>query len=259
MPFLFIQLGFFDIIDILLVSFILFLIYKSLRGTVAMNIFVGLFMFYLLWLIVQAFEMKLVSTILGQFIGIGVVALLIVFQQEVRRFLLLIGTRNRVNHFLKLFNNYEEKDFSDEIVAACEYFVANKVGALIIIQQKDDLLQYADTGIVINADIKSELLKNIFFKNSPLHDGALIIRKSKILAASCILPISYRKNIPASLGLRHRAAIGLCDLSDAHIVVVSEETGNITFLKNGSFKIRVSLAELKKFLTKDFSGFVAEK
>lgn len=259
---LFIKLGFFDILDILIVALIFYEIYRLVKGTAAINIFAGIFTFYLAWLLVQALNMELISSILGQFIGMGVIALLIVFQQEVRRFLLLVGSRYNLQNIFnleKLFVKPGIQDtVSEAIVEACVNFSATKTGALIVFQQNTELSNYAQTGVLIKAKVTDELIENIFFKNTPLHDGAVIINDNKILAARCILPVSDRRDIPGSMGLRHRAALGLSSVSDAYVVVVSEETGNITFFKDGSYKVRVSPEELKKFLANDFSGFVTK-
>lgn len=259
---LFIKLGFFDILDILIVALIFYEIYRLVKGTAAINIFAGIFTFYLAWLLVQALNMELVSSILGQFIGMGVIALLIVFQQEVRRFLLLVGSRYNLQNIFNLEKLFVkpgiEETVSDAVVEACVHFSATKTGALIVFQQNTELYNYAQTGVLLKSKVTDELIENIFFKNTPLHDGAVIINENKILSARCILPVSDRRDIPGSMGLRHRAALGLSAVSDAYVVVVSEETGNITFFKDGNYKVRVSPEELKKFLSNDFSGFVTK-
>lgn len=259
---LFIKLGLFDILDILIVAFIFYQIYRLVKGTAAINIFAGIFTFYLAWLLVKAFNMELISSILGQFIGVGVIALLIVFQQEVRRFLLLIGSRYNLQNIFNLENLFAKPVIQDNvaeaIVEACVHFSQSYTGALIVFQQNTELYNYAETGVLLKARVTTELVENIFFKNTPLHDGAVIVNENKILAARCILPVSDRQDIPGSMGLRHRAALGLSSVSDAYVVVVSEETGNITFFKDGSYKVRVSPDELKNFLHNDFSGFVVK-
>jgi uncharacterized protein (TIGR00159 family) len=256
---LFIKLGFFDIIDILLVALIFFQLYRLVKGTVAINIFVGIFTFYLAWLLVKAFNMELISSILGQFIGMGVIALLIVFQQEVRHFLLLVGNKYNLQNIFNLERFLSKPSINDEvinsIVGACEYFAKTRTGALIVLARNSELFTYAQTGVILRSVVSEELLENIFFKNSPLHDGAAIIADNKVLAARCILPVSDRTDIPGSLGLRHRAAIGLSSLTDAYVVVVSEETGHISFVKGGDFKVQISSQELKSFLQDDFAGF----
>lgn len=259
---LFIKLGFFDVLDILIVAFIFYQIYRLVKGTTAINIFAGIFTFYLVWLLVRAFNMELISSILDKFISVGVIALLIVFQPEVRRFLLLLGSRYNLQNIFNLEKFFDkpgiQNEVADAIVEACINFSATKTGALIVLQQNTELNNYAQTGVLIKSKVSDELLENIFFKNTPLHDGAVIINENKILAARCILPVSDRRDIPGSMGLRHRAALGLSAVSDSYVVVVSEETGNITFFKDGNYKVRVSPEELKKFLYNDFTGFVVK-
>lgn len=257
---LFIKFGIFDVLDILIVAFIFYQIYRLVKGTAAINTFAGIFIFYLAWLLVRAFNMELISSILGQFIGMGVIALLIVFQQEVRRFLLLIGSKYNLQNIFNLESLFAKpaikEDVSEAIVQSCEYFSMTKTGALIVFAQNTELFNYAQTGVILRAKVTADLIENIFFKNTPLHDGAVIIAENKILAARCILPVSDKTDLPGSMGLRHRAALGLSAVSDALIVVVSEETGNITFVKDGSYKVRVSPEELRTFLHKDFTGFI---
>lgn len=260
---LFIKLGIFDVLDILIVGFIIYQVYRLVKGTAAINIFAGIFTFYLVWLLVRAFNMELVSSILGRFIGMGMIALLIVFQQEVRRFLLLLGSRYNLQNIFNLEKFFAKPVMQEEvavaIVEACEHFSQSYTGALIVFQQNTELYNYTQTGVSIKAQVTSELIENIFFKNTPLHDGAVIINENRIQAARCILPVSDRRDIPGSMGLRHRAALGLSSVSDAYVVVVSEETGHITFFKDGDYKIKVKPEELKQFLTNDFTGFVRNK
>lgn len=260
---LFIKLGVFDILDILIVAFIFYQVYRLVKGTAAINIFAGIFTFYVAWLLVRAFNMELISSILGQFIGMGVIALLIVFQQEVRRFLLLVGSRYNLQNIFNLEKLFVkpviQTTVSEAIVEACINFSATKTGALIVFQQNTELYNYAQTGVILKSKVTGELIENIFFKNTPLHDGAVIISDNRILAARCILPVSDRRDIPGSMGLRHRAALGLSSVSDAYVVVVSEETGNTTFFKDGNYKVKVSPEELKKFLNNDFTGWVMNK
>jgi len=258
----FITLGLFDILDILLVALLLYQVYLLIRGTVAINIFVGLFLFYLMWLLVRALNMELLSSILGQFIGVGVIALIIVFQQEIRKFLLLLGSRYNVNQKFSLENwfAFEDKGVQEEeiksIVGACEHMSKSKTGALLVLAKNTDLQSYAETGKLINSRVSGTLLESIFFKNSPLHDGAVLIANNRILAARCILPVTDSSNIPGSLGLRHRAAIGMSQATDSHVITVSEETGNISYIMGGNIKVRITTAELRTFLEGDFSGFI---
>lgn len=258
----FITLSFFDVLDILLVAFLLYQVYMLIRGTVAINIFVGLFLFYLMWLFVKALNMELLSSILGQFIGVGVIALIIVFQQEMRKFLLHLGSRYNFSQKFSFekWLSADEKSIKDKeldaIIESCESMSKSKTGVLIVITKRTDLYSFAETGQILKARISSSLLESIFFKNSPLHDGALILDNNRILAARCILPVTDNPNIPGSLGLRHRAAIGISQMTDAHVIVVSEETGNISYVMGGNIKVRISTEELRRFLNADYSSFV---
>ena len=251
---LFIQFRFLDVIDILLVSFIFFEIYRLVKGTVALNIFLGIFMIFLVWLIVKALKMELLGSILGQLFGVGVIAIIIVFQQEVRRFLLMLGSRYRTNKKFSLENLFSgQLKFASEstlhsIVDACRQMSLSKTGALIVIARQNELTEYIETGRLLDADISTELLRNIFFKNAPLHDGAVIIGLNRIKAARCILPISQNLEINPVLGLRHRAAIGISEQTDAYVIVVSEETGRISTATNGKLSEGISADDLFKIL-----------
>lgn len=244
-----------DVIDIFLVAFLLYQIYMLIRGTVAINIFIGIFVLYIIWLVVRVLNMELLSSILGQIIGVGVIALIIVFQQEIRRFLLFIGTRYLSKNKFSIENWLFPKQKNmvapvniEAIVKSCRHMSESKTGALIVIARKSELQYYAETGDIIDAETSSRLIENIFFKNSPLHDGALIIVNDKIRAVRCILPVTENLNIPARYGMRHRAAIGISEHSDALIVVVSEETGKISFVHEGDIKYGISSMELRELL-----------
>jgi len=252
---LFITIRFLDILDILMVAFILYQLYMLIKGTVAFNIFIGLFVVYLFWLLVRALNMELIDTLMGQFIGVGVLALIVVFQQEIRRFLLLIGTNDQVNRLLgteKLFASDRYKSASNQhlkmLVKACENMARTYTGALIVIAQNSELREYVRTGEKMNARISDALLETIFFKNTPLHDGAVIIIGNKIVAARCIMPITDKRDLDPTLGLRHRAAIGITEVTDALAIVVSEEKGKISVSRAGQIRLNVSLAELTKLL-----------
>lgn len=255
----FITIRFLDILDILLVAFLLYQIYNLIRGTTAINIFIGISTLYLLWLLVKALNMNLLSSILGQVIGVGVIALIIVFQPEVRRFLLIISTRyirNRKFSLEKLFS-FGEKELVevniDSIVSACSNMSAFKTGALIAISKRSDLMSFIRTGDVINADTSSRLLESIFFKNSPLHDGAVIIIKDKIAAARCVLPATDKIDLPPQFGMRHRAALGIAEKTDAVVILVSEETGAISFAKEEDIETNIGPNRLRQILEKEFS------
>ena len=258
----FITLGLFDILDILLVGFLLYQVYMLIKGTVGINIFVGLSLFYLIFLLVRALNMELLSGILGEFIGVGVIALIIVFQQEIRRFLLLLGSKYNLSQKFTLNNwfSFDDRGVREKeiksIVSACEHMSKTKTGALIVIAKTTDLQSYAETGQIIKARVSKNLLESVFFKNAPLHDGAVILANNRLLAARCILPVTDNTNIPGSLGLRHRAAIGMTQATDSHVITVSEETGNISYVMGGNIKVRITTAELRTFLEGDFSGFI---
>lgn len=252
---LFISIRILDIIDILLVALLFYQIYMLIRGTVAINIFLGIFTLYIFWLVVKALNMELLSSILGQIIGVGVIALIIVFQQEIRRFLLLLGTRyfskNRFSIEKMLMmkgDKYDTPVNIEAIVRACRNMAETKVGALIVVTQKSNLQLYAETGDIINAETSSRLIENIFFKNSPLHDGAMIIKNNLIYAVRCILPLTEKTNLSATYGLRHRAALGISEITDALVIVVSEETGKISFIFEGVITENISVVKLREIL-----------
>ena len=247
-----------DVIDIILVAIILFQLYKLIRGTAALSIFIGIFIIYMFWLIVKALNMELIGALMGQVIGVGVIALIVVFQQEVRRFLLVIGNRymnRRRFSFGKLFSSVEEETGSlieaEEIVRAAESMASKKTGALIVIGRKSSLDIYSEGGERIDAKISAELLETIFFKNSPLHDGAVLIEDGKIFAARCPLPITDRVSLPPKYGMRHRAAIGISEHTDSLVVVVSEESGTITVADAGDMKENLTPNELRQILLKE--------
>lgn len=244
-----------DIIDIFLVALILFQLYRLIRGTAALSIFLGIFFIYLFWLVVKALNMELISALLGQVIGVGVIALIIVFQQEVRRFLLVIGNKyissNRFS-FSRFFSLVRKEPGSprdaEEIVKACERLASTKTGALIVIGRKSSLDLYSEGGEILKAQISAELLETIFFKNTPLHDGAVLIESGQILAARCPLPTTEQLALPPRFGMRHRAAIGMSEHSDALIVVLSEETGYISVVDTGEIRENISPNDLRNIL-----------
>ena len=243
---LFVTVRFLDILDILLISFIMYEIYMLIKGTVAFNIFIAIILLYLLWLLVRALNMELLASLMGQVMGVGALALLIVFQQEIRRFLILIGTNNHVARFFKTDRLFQNKSSGQQVkmlAKACENMARSKTGALIIIAHKSELQEYVRTGEKINARISDALIETIFFKNSPLHDGAMIIVGNKIVAARCIMPITSRRDIAPSLGLRHRAAIGITEVTDAFAIVVSEERGQISVAEQGNIKENIPVTE----------------
>ena len=246
----FIPFTFIDLLDILLVAGLLFIVYKAMKGTNAPYIMVGIIMIYFSWVIVKALNMELLSTILGQIISVGVIALLVIFQPELRRFLFTLGMRQKELDFLTRFFSLNRKQSSTNtspIASACMDMSENKVGALIVFRRKDDLQFVIEGGIALDANITMSLIKNIFFKNAPLHDGAVIVDNNRIVAAKCILPVT-QSNVPKSYGTRHRAAIGLSEMTDAVVLVVSEETGAISIIKGGKIKSKIDPQKLNTLL-----------
>jgi diadenylate cyclase len=244
-----------DIIDIVLVALILYQIYRLIRGTSAFSIFIGIFFIYLLWLVVKALNMELITALLGQVIGVGVIALIIVFQQEVRRFLLVIGNRYITSSRFsigRIFSSVKDEPGStkeaEEIVRACDSMASKNTGALIVIGRKSSLDLFSEGGEILNARISAELLETIFFKNTPLHDGAVLIEGGIILAARCPLPVTDQVSLPPHFGMRHRAAIGMSENSDALIIVVSEESGFISVVDTGTIRENISPNVLRNIL-----------
>jgi uncharacterized protein (TIGR00159 family) len=255
---LFISLRFFDLLDILLVAFLLYQIYSLIRGTVAINIFVGILMVLFLWWLVRFLNMSLLSTILGSVIGVGAIAVIIVFQQEIRRFLLVLGTQDIFNRRYP-FQKYFNRNFSNisnpslkQISRACRNMSKTKTGALIVISNRSELVTYVQTGDIINGEISHRLLETIFFKNSPMHDGATIVVGNKIKAARCVLPINDDIALPAQLGLRHRAALSMSMETDCMVLIVSEETGNISYAKGSQLFTDLTHEVLFTTLAKEF-------
>jgi uncharacterized protein (TIGR00159 family) len=253
----FLDIRWLDVIDVLITAFLLYKIYDLLKGTVAINIFLGILAIYLLWwLCARVLDMKLLGGILGQFIGVGVLALIIVFQQEVRRFLILLGSKNifRDNRIAKrLFMRgfpFESDQKTDvkPIIKACASMAKSKTGAIIVIERKSDLSFYAETGDMLNADLSKRVIESIFFKNNPLHDGAIIVSGNKIKAARCVLPVTDNTELPAHYGMRHRAALGITEQSDAVAIIVSEETGTIAVAVDGKMQTGLDADRLEQYL-----------
>ena len=246
----FVPFTFVDLIDIILVAVIMYWIYRMTKGTNAPYILSGIIAVYLLWVVVRALNMELLSTILGQLISVGAIALIIVFQPELRRFLQMIGMRQKHFNFItRIFSTGEDTVQTNvvPIVTACREMSETKTGALIVIGQQSDLRLIAEGGIALDAKVSTSLIKNIFFKNPPLHDGAALIEGDRIVAAKCILPVT-QSDVPKSFGTRHRAAIGMSEISDAIIVVVSEETGTISVAIGGLLKRHLKPETLEKLL-----------
>jgi diadenylate cyclase len=258
--FSFLKFGIFDILDVVLVALIIYQLYNLIRGTIAANIFIGLITIYLLYMVVNALHMQLLTGILKKFADVGIIAVIIVFQQEVRRFLLLVGKNaslQRNKAWWKYFfgkadtekNNYAR---IKPIIDACKTMKQTRTGALIVFAKYYDEQFYQNSCEVLEAKISKRMLETIFQKNSPLHDGAVVISENKIKSASCILPVTEKSDLPTQFGLRHRAGIGVTEANDATAIIVSEETGEISYAKQGRIKMDISFAELEKLLNKDF-------
>ncbi len=252
----FINFRWLDIVDIFLVATLLFTTYKLLKGTAATNILLGIVAIFLLWKVVNALKMTMLSEILGAFISGGFIALIIIFQPEIREFLFALGTTSfwekygkKAGFLRKYFKDTYALDI-DPLIVACNRMSDIKQGALIVITRQNELKQYLNTGTLIDGLITSPLIENIFFKNSPLHDGAMIITKNRIKAAACIMPVT-KKRIKSSAGLRHRAAVGITEVSDAIAIIISEETGNISYSIKGEIKYNIQTSRLQSLLISD--------
>ncbi|WP_340076636.1 diadenylate cyclase [Leptobacterium sp. I13] len=249
-----------DVIDILLVAILLYYVYKLVKGTVAINIFIGIVIVYLIWKLTEALQMKMVSGILGGFMSVGLIALIVVFQQEIRKFLLMLGSTNLTGKrsFLKHIKLLKQDPLNTEtnveaIVAACERMGSTRTGAIIVIERNNHLEFVKSTGDKMSIEVTQPIIESIFYKNSPLHDGAIIIEGNYITATRVILPVSNERNIPLRFGLRHRAAIGISEKTDALVLVVSEETGQISYIKNGEFVLYKDIRELIATIRKDLA------
>lgn len=246
-----------DALDILIMALMLYYLFRIMRESGTINIFFGVLAFIVVWVLAsQILEMKLIGTVLDKFMSIGFLVLVILFQDQIKRFLVELGDHKRWRFLRKLFHHTNPGDRDADtrklvlpIVYACMSMSKSKTGALIVIQQEISLEQYEKTGDMIDALINSRLIENIFFKNSPLHDGALIAADGRLKAAGCILPVSHDANVPRSLGLRHRSALGIAQATDAIAIVVSEETGNISVAHRGKLSTRLSSADLEHKLS----------
>lgn len=257
----FLEFHFVDFIDTLLVSILLFKLYKLIKDSIALRIFIGFLLIYLAYLFVKATEMKLLTEILGQFMGLGVMTVIILFQQEFRKFLVLIGKGADFNNsfIARMFKSSSAVPKEDlvimPVIEAIKTLSQEKVGALIVFSHYEaEVKEYIDTGDLLQAQVSKLLLVTIFAKNTPLHDGAVIICKDKIVAAKCILPVSDNQDIPAHLGLRHRAAIGVTEAVDVGVLIVSEETGNVSFARRGSIYTQLSLIDARRLLLAYLTG-----
>lgn len=258
---LFLSFGINDAIDILLVAIMLYVSYNLVKGTSAISIFVGLALIYFAYIVIKAFDLQLLSSIIGKFVNVGVIAVMIVFQQEIRKFLLYLGSneflRNRNWKGLLKFNPAADEQGNQElnvdaIANACLSMSNTKTGALIIIERKSDLKFYINTGEIVDSGLTARMLENIFYKNSPLHDGAVIIKDNRIAAARCVLPVTEREDFPVNYGMRHRAAVGISENTDAIAISVSEQTGGISLTFRGEINSQLSREKLVFLLEKYF-------
>lgn len=257
------QIGFKDVVDIFLVAVLLYETYKLLRASGAVNLFVGILAFIITWFLVSyVFELELLGAIFNRVVSVGAIAIIIIFQDEIRTFFSRIGSRSNwhiFNQMSKRFKTVKHQQETDQsvmqIVLACKNMSKTQTGALIVITRRQDLRQYAQSGERLDAIISARLIENIFFKNSPLHDGALFITDGKLRSAGCILPVSKNPHIPQQLGLRHRAALGIAEKSDALAIVVSEETGHISYALGDDITVGVKPEDLEKLLSVEMNSF----
>ncbi len=253
----FLDFSFLDVLDIVLVAILMYYIYRLVKGTVAINIFLGIAIIFIIWKLTEALKMEMLSVILGKFLSGGVIALIIVFQQEIRKFLLMIGSTNYSTKrgFLKQLKFLKSEIHTEmdieSIVDACVEMGKTKTGALIVIARNNSLEAFKQTGDSMHIEINKPILKSIFYKNSPLHDGAIIIEDNIITATRVILPVARDANLPTRFGLRHRAAFGVSMQTDALVLVVSEETGKISYIKNGEFVLFNDTDKLIELLKED--------
>ncbi|MDG2052718.1 MAG: diadenylate cyclase [Flavobacteriaceae bacterium] len=248
-----------DIIDIVLVAFLLYYIYKLIKGTVAINIFIGIVIIYAIWKVTELLEMEMLSKILGGFLGVGMVALVVVFQQEIRRFLLMLGSTNfsARKKLLKQFRSTSDSKLIstiDAVTQACKKMSKSKTGALIVFKRNNSLDFVKSTGDKMFIEINQPIIESVFYKNSPLHDGATLIEDNVITATRVILPVTNENEIPERFGLRHRAAVSITEKTDAVCITVSEESGQISYIMDGNFVLFDDIEELNELLEKDLSS-----
>lgn len=245
--------GYMDIIDILLVAIVMYNLYRIVSKSGTGAIFKGVLAFMILWILIsQVLQMRLMGAILDTVVSVGLIVLVIIFQDEIRRFLMTLGSNRTFRFFARFFSSKDKSEISNSVVTslvlACMNMAKTYTGALIVLEQEIKLGQYEETGETLNADVSTRLIENIFFKNTPLHDGAMIIAGNKIKAAGCILPVSQNQDIPKSFGLRHRAALGISQETDASAIVISEERGKISFVNNGKIQANITPEKLQELL-----------
>lgn len=247
----FLDITWVDLADVTLVAILLYQVYKMIRGSLAVNIFLGILSLYLIYLVVRAAQMELLATILGQFMGVGVLAMIILFQPELRKFLLVIGRSTELNRdFFKSLAHWRNRFHDDfdvhALIDAVKNLKATRTGALIVFSRESELKFYVETGDPLDAEVTKRLLISIFSKNSPLHDGAVIIHKGRLKAARCVLPVSENDHLPPHFGLRHRSAIGMSEVTDTLVLAISEETGRLILARNGKFLRGLKLRQVEQ-------------
>lgn len=243
-----------DVVDVVLVALLLFYIYRVMKDSGSLNVFLGILVFFLSWVVVsKLLQMRLLGSIFDQLMSVGTLALVIIFHEEIRSFFRSLGSQRHFSFLSRFFSRNNAKEVSSDvmpIVFACNNMAQQKVGALIVIERSNSLADIVKTGEVINADISQRLIEAVFFKNAPLHDGAIVVQNGRISAAQCILPVSHNLNISKKLGLRHRSAIGITEIYDAIAIVVSEETGSISASIGGKLMQNLDARKLEDFLVK---------
>ena len=256
----FLNISFIDLFDIALVALLLFSLYRLVKGTVAINIFLGIVIIYMIWKLTDILNMDVLSNILGNFISVGFFALIVVFQQEIRKFLLLIGSSNFTSrkNVLKYFNFFNQTQTQNKtdvkmILNSCVKMSKEKTGAIIILERNNNLDFVKNTGDNTSMFLSSQILETIFFKNSPLHDGAIVIKDNYITATRVVLPVSDNKKLAQRFGLRHKAGMGISEKTDATAIVISEQTGEMSYFKDGEFVKYDSLKELNKLIIEDLN------
>ncbi|MBO5921162.1 MAG: diadenylate cyclase CdaA [Bacteroidaceae bacterium] len=251
---MFFDISIMDIIDVVLVALMLYYMYRLMKDSGSLNVFVGILVFIFSWLFVsKMLQMRLLGSILDQLMSVGTLALVVIFQEEIRNFFRTLGSHRHFGFLSKFFSRDKKDSNATEvmpIVLACNSMAQQKVGALIVVQRNMLLDDIVKTGETINANISQRLVEAVFFKNAPLHDGAMIIQNGRITAAQCILPVSHNMNISKKLGLRHRSAIGITEIYDAIAIVVSEETGTISAAIGGKLIQNLDARKLEEILTK---------
>jgi uncharacterized protein (TIGR00159 family) len=259
----FLEIGFADLLDIFLVGLLIYQIYRLLKGSLALNIFLGLVLVYFVWFLVGLLEMRLLAGILGQFIEVGVIALLIVFQPEIRKFLIYLGRGSMLRKGFSLRrifskSNRQEAEYYPiikSIVGAVEHMRERGTGAILVLSESSRLQFYANTGVLMDSLVSSKLLESIFEKNSPMHDGAVIISDLRIIAAGCVLPVSDNNELPSRIGMRHKATVGITELSDSLAIVISEEKSTISYARNGRLTQNITIDELRSVLVKFYEAY----